>query len=223
MNIDLEPSVVDEVRKGPYQRLFQPDTLISGKEDAADNFARGYYTIGKQDVNHYLNTIQKQVEKCSNLQGFLLVHSLGGGTGSGLGSLLLRKLSDEYEKKTKVNFSIFPSPQMGASVVEPYNSVLASRILIEESDLTVMFDNESLYRVSCDQLGIESPSFGNINRLIARTISSLTSAQRFPGPINGTLREYVMNLVPYKTVHFLVPSLAPLVPEDESHRHWLPL
>ena len=44
--LDLEPTVVDEVRTGTYRQLFHPEQLISGKEDAANNYARGHYTIG---------------------------------------------------------------------------------------------------------------------------------------------------------------------------------
>ena len=46
--MDLEPTVVDEVRAGTYRQLFHPEQLISGKEDAANNFARGHYTVGKR-------------------------------------------------------------------------------------------------------------------------------------------------------------------------------
>jgi len=42
--LDLEPTVIDEVRTGMYRQLFHPEQLISGKEDAANNFARGHYT-----------------------------------------------------------------------------------------------------------------------------------------------------------------------------------
>jgi len=45
--VDLEPSVCDEVRTGSYRQLFHPEQIISGKEDAANNYARGHYTIGK--------------------------------------------------------------------------------------------------------------------------------------------------------------------------------
>ena len=44
--VDLEPSVIDEVRTGTYRQLFHPEQLITGKEDAANNYARGHYTIG---------------------------------------------------------------------------------------------------------------------------------------------------------------------------------
>src|SRR5689334_4143484 len=46
--LDLEPTVVDEVRTGTYRQLFHPEQLITGKEDAANNYARGHYTIGKE-------------------------------------------------------------------------------------------------------------------------------------------------------------------------------
>lgn len=51
--LDLEPTVIDEVRTGAYRQLFHPEQLISGKEDAANNFARGHYTSN----NHTNNTV----------------------------------------------------------------------------------------------------------------------------------------------------------------------
>ena len=48
--VDLEPTVCDEVRSGAYRQLYHPEQIISGKEDAANNYARGHYTIGK--VSH---------------------------------------------------------------------------------------------------------------------------------------------------------------------------
>ena len=49
--LDLEPTVIDEVRTGTYRQLFHPEQLITGKEDAANNYARGHYTIGKVSRN----------------------------------------------------------------------------------------------------------------------------------------------------------------------------
>ena len=45
--IDLEPTVIDEIRTGTYRQLFHPEQLVTGKEDAANNYARGHYTVGK--------------------------------------------------------------------------------------------------------------------------------------------------------------------------------
>lgn len=111
--VDLEPTVIDEVRTGTYRQLFHPEQLISGKEDAANNFARGHYTIGKEIVDICLDRIRKLADNCTGLQGFLVFNAVGGGTGSGLGSLLLERLSVDYGKKSKLGFTVYPSPQVG--------------------------------------------------------------------------------------------------------------
>ncbi|KFV94067.1 Tubulin alpha chain, partial [Eurypyga helias] len=51
MFVDLEPTVIGEIRTGTYRTLFHPEQLISGKEDAANNYARGHYTIGKEIID----------------------------------------------------------------------------------------------------------------------------------------------------------------------------
>ena len=73
--VDLEPTVVDEVRTGTYRQLFHPEQLITGKEDAANNYARGHYTIGKEIVDVVLDRIRKLADQCTGLQGFLVFHS----------------------------------------------------------------------------------------------------------------------------------------------------
>ena len=78
------------------------------------------------------------------------MHSLGGGTGSGLGSLLLERLKEEYADKLSFNFSILPGSTNGGNsdvVVEPYNSVLALNSLIEHSDATFTVENSALNRL----------------------------------------------------------------------------
>jgi tubulin alpha len=91
--------------------LFHPRQLINGKEDAANNYARGHYTIGREIIEETLDRIRKMSEVCSGLQGFLVFHSFGGGTGSGFSSLLMEKLSLDFGKKSKLGFSIYPAPQ----------------------------------------------------------------------------------------------------------------
>jgi len=108
----------DEVRTGTYRQLFHPEQLITGKEDAANNYARGHYTVGKEYVDQALDRIRKISDQCTGLQGFLIFHSFGGGTGSGFTSLLMERLSVDYGKKSKLEFSVYPAPQVGkASVV----------------------------------------------------------------------------------------------------------
>ncbi|ETO31401.1 Alpha-tubulin [Reticulomyxa filosa] len=185
--VDLEPTVIDEVRTGTYRQLFHPEQLISGKEDAANNYARGHYTIGKEVIDLVLDRIRKLADNCTGLQGFMVYHSFGGGTGSGFGSLLLERLSVDYGKKSKIEFAVYPSPQIATAVVEPYNSVLCAHAMMEHSDVAFMVDNEALYDICRRNLGIERPTYTNLNRLLAQCISSVTVSLRFDGALNVDL------------------------------------
>ena len=53
--------VIDEIRNGTYRRLFHPGNMISGKEDAANNYARGHYTIGKEQIHTTLEKVGLQL------------------------------------------------------------------------------------------------------------------------------------------------------------------
>lgn len=103
--------IPDEIRGGAYRFLFSPDTMITGKTDAASNFAKGYYLLGNEMIDITMDTIRKVVEKAPSLQGFLLFHSIGGGTGSGFGTKVLEYLDRDYGKRTKMEFIVFPSPK----------------------------------------------------------------------------------------------------------------
>ena len=59
----------DEVRTGTYRQLFHPEQLITGKEDAANNYARGHYTIGKEIVDIVLERIRKLADQCTGKEG----------------------------------------------------------------------------------------------------------------------------------------------------------
>jgi len=215
--VDLEPSVIDEIRTGPYHELFHPQQLITGKEDAANNYARGHYTVGKEIVDLTLERIRKLTENCKGLQGFLVFHSVGGGTGSGFGSLLLERLSVDYGKKSKLDFCIYPSPKVSTAVVEPYNSVLSTHSLLEHTDVAFMLDNEAIYDICRKSLDIEKPTYANLNRLIAQVISSLTGSLRFGGALNVDMNEFQTNLVPYPRIHFMLCSMAPVISKEKVH------
>jgi tubulin alpha len=219
--LDLEPGVIDEVKNSKYKHLYHPEQLISGKEDAANNYSRGHYTIGKEIIENVLEKIRKLSENCTGLQGFLIFNSVGGGTGSGLGSLILERLSVEYGKKSKLGFAVYPSPQISTAVVEPYNSVLATHSLLEHSDVVVVLDNEAIYDICQKSLNIERPTYTNLNRLIAQVISSITASLRFDGALNVDITEFQTNLVPYPRIHFMLSSYAPVISSDKAFHEQL--
>jgi len=215
--IDLEPNVIDEVKTGKYRSLFHPETLLTGKEDAANNYARGHYTVGKELIDQTCDKIRRLADNCSGLQGFFVFHSFGGGTGSGFGALLMEKLSTDYGKKSKLEFSVYPAPKLSSSVVEPYNSVLTTHTTLEHSDCSFMVDNEAIFEICKKKLNVASPSFTNLNRLIAQVVSSITASLRFDGSLNVDLNEFQTNLVPFPRIHFPLATYSPLLSADKAH------
>jgi len=135
----------------------------------------------------------------------------------GFGSLLLERLSNDYAKRTKLDLCIYPSPRISTSVVEPYNSVLSTHALLEHADVSLMLDNEALYDICKNSLGIPQPSYTRINRIIAQVISSTTASIRFQGSLNVDINEFQVNLVPYPRIHFLLCSYAPLLSRSAAY------
>ena len=158
-----------------------------------------------------MDRIKKLTEMCSGLQGFIVFHSFGGGTGSGFTSLLLEKLSVEYGKKPKLTFSIYPAPQISTAIVEPYNSILTTHTSLEHTDVSFLVDNEAIYDICKNNLEFERPTYTNLNRLIAQVISSVTASLRFDGALNVDLTEFQTNLVPYPRIHFPLAAYGPVI------------
>ena len=68
MEIIQTKGFLDEIRTGTYKTLFHPEQLLTGKEDAANNYARGHYTIGKEIIDVCMNRVRRLVEACQGLQ-----------------------------------------------------------------------------------------------------------------------------------------------------------
>ncbi|KAG2337455.1 beta-tubulin 2 [Suillus weaverae] len=209
VQVDLESGVCNRLRSGPLGQLFRPDTYFTGDSGAGNNWAKGYYTEGAELIDGILDIVRRQSEATEALQGFQTIHSLGGGTGAGLGSLLLSKLREEYPDRMLSTFSVLPAPNVSETVVEPYNSLLSVHQLVDNCDLTICIDNEALYDIAVRTLKIKSPGYKDLNELIAKVMCGVSTSLRFPGQLNGDLRKLGMNLVPFPRLHFLMPSFAP--------------
>ncbi|KAK6759470.1 hypothetical protein RB195_021200 [Necator americanus] len=180
--VDLEPGTMDSVRAGPFGQLFRPDNFVFGQSGAGNNWAKGHYTEGAELVDNVLDVVRKEAESCDCLQtdahpceneikGFQMTHSLGGGTGSGMGTLLISKIREEYPDRIMNTFSVVPSPKVSDTVVEPYNATLSVHQLVENTDETFCIDNEALYDICFRTLKLTTPTYGDLNHLVSMTMS----------------------------------------------------
>jgi len=208
--VDLEPGVVDAVKAGAYGELFKPDNFVFGQSGAGNNWAKGHYTEGAELVDQVLDVVRKEAEQCDQLQGFQICHSLGGGTGSGLGTLLMSKIREEHPDRMMCTFSVVPSPKVSDTVVEPYNATLSVHQLVENSDEVFCIDNEALYDICFRTLKLTTPTYGDLNHLVSSVMSGITCCLRFPGQLNSDLRKLAVNLVPFPRLHFFLVGYAPL-------------
>jgi len=216
ITVDLEPTVVDDVRTGAQAQMFHPEFLLNGKEDAANNFARGHYTVGKEILDQVNDRLRKLVDNSENVQGFIIHHAVGGGTGSGLGALILERIAVDYRKKSKIGFEIYPAPKISTCIVEPYNAMLSTHWLLDHTEVSVLLDNEAIYGICQKQLDIKRPSYKDLNIIISKVISSMTASLRFDGELNVDLGEFQTNLVPFPRLHFMTTALAPVISQKKA-------
>ncbi|KAH1281476.1 hypothetical protein KXW98_005926, partial [Aspergillus fumigatus] len=208
--VDLEPGTMDAIRSGPHGALFRPDNFVFGQSSAGNNWAKGHYTEGAELVDQVIDVVRREAESCDYLQGFQITHSLGGGTGAGMGTLLISKIREEFPDRMMATFSVLPSPKVSDTVVEPYNATLSVHQLVEHADETFCIDNEALYDICTRTLKLSSPSYGDLNHLVSTVMSGITASFRFPGQLNSDLRKLAVNMVPFPRLHFFMVGFAPL-------------
>ena len=107
-------------------------------------------------------------------------------------------------------YSVIPSPKVSDTVVEPYNATLSVHQLVENADQVYALDNEALYDICFRTLKLTTPTYGDLNYLIAAALSGTTCSLRFPGQLNCDLRKLAVNMIPFPRLHFFMVGFAPL-------------
>ncbi len=183
--------------------------MSQGGGGAGNNWAFGYSEGGRvrEDI---LDMIDREADTSDNLEGFMLLHSIAGGTGSGLGSFLLEQINDFFPKKLVQTYSVFPNSQeVSDIVVQPYNSILSLKRLSQNADSVVVLDNAALTRIASDKLRIHDPTFVQTNQLVSTVMSASTATLRFPGYMYHDLLSIYSTLIPIPRCHFLSTSYTP--------------
>lgn len=209
--IDLEPGTMTAIKKKKFGNIFRPDNFIFGQSGAGNNWAKGHYTEGAELIESVIDCVRREAEKADCLQGFQITHSLGGGTGAGMSTLLISKIHEEFPDRMMCTFSVVPSSKVSDTVVEPYNATLSIHQLVGNADETFCIDNEALYNICHSILKLKNPGYDDLNRLVSLVMSGVTTCLRFPGQLNADLRKLAVNMVPFPRLHFFMIGFAPLI------------
>ncbi|KAH8385247.1 hypothetical protein KR200_001520 [Drosophila serrata] len=216
--IDLEPRVIQGINTTPYSKLYNQENVFLSKDGggAGNNWASGF-SQGERFQEEVFDIIDREAENSDSLEGFVLCHSIAGGTGSGMGSFVLERLSDRYAKKLIQTYSVFPNQdEVSDVVVQPYNSILTLMRLTECADSVVVLDNTALNRIASDRLHIQTPTFSQINNLVSTIMSVSTTTLRYPSYMNNTLIGLTAPLIPTPRMHFLMTGYTPLNTDMEA-------
>ena len=206
--IDTDPNISNDVRTNELLRLFPRENFVFGLEESSNLYSCRYTEEGKEIVNISLDRINHFLECCDSPQGFLIFNSISGGTGSGLGSLLLEEISNNFPKKNKFCFSIYPSTLNNTLSLEKINSILSISSSLKYSDMDFIFQNDAIKDILFSKFHFQKFPFIDIDRLIAWVISSITCPLRFYD--NVSMAHYINWLIPFPRLHFLLSSHAPL-------------
>ncbi|RAL58259.1 hypothetical protein DID88_002259 [Monilinia fructigena] len=193
------------------ENIYNPENFFVGKNGsgAANNWGDGYQT-GESVHEEIMEMLDREADGSDSLEGFMMLHSIAGGTGSGLGSFLLERLNDRFPKKIIQTYSVFPdTTNSGDVVVHPYNSLLSMRRLTQNADSVVVLDNGALSRIAADRLHVQEPSFQQTNQLVSTVMSASTTTLRYPGYMHNDLVSIVASLIPTPRCHFLMTAYTP--------------
>lgn len=184
---------------------------------AGNNWASGYHQADKAH-EILMDMINREADMSDSLEGFVLSHSIAGGTGSGMGSYLLENLNDHFPKKLIQTYSVFPDQDKNKSdvVVQPYNSLLTLKRLTLNADCVVVLDNTALNKIAVERLKVSNPTTSQINSLVSTVMASSTSTLRYPGYMNNDLVGLIASLIPTPRCHYLMTGYTPLSLENAT-------
>ncbi|XP_071823241.1 tubulin delta chain-like [Apostichopus japonicus] len=193
--VDSEPKVVRSLAVNKKRLHFQESNIISTKQGCGSNWALGYFGTNHQQRNSLLEesleVIRRQTEKCDAFSGFIMMHSLAGGTGSGVGSHLTEVLRDEYALAYTLSCVMAPF-STGDSPLQHYNMLLSTAWLQRYTDGIIFLKNDDILqsfinKVQTAKTSQNSPSMKDMNKKIAESLASIFLPIESLNPVKGVL------------------------------------
>nr|CAB3267372.1 UNI3 delta-tubulin [Phallusia mammillata] len=217
--IDMEPKAVNwavQDTTGKEWRYAKSQQFVQ-KSGSGNNWSYGFKVHAPKCKDAIIDLIRKEIEKCDYFGGFLLLMSLAGGTGSGLGAFVGNVLRDNFPRATVLNPVVCPYTS-GEVAVQNYNAVLSLSHIIAVSDAVCLLHNNQLHEICHRLLGIKQVSFHDMNKVAAHQLASVLlpiiqdkqSGSRFQNVLNDIASALVCNsrykmldlkCVPYMSPH----------------------
>lgn len=138
---------------------YRKENFVGGNGGTGSNWAKGYYS-GDRMASRVADAVRSEAERCDRLQGFQLVHSLGGGTGSGLGTRVLENIRTAYPGRAAHTYSVVPWTAVSDEPADTYNVMLSVAGLVGGAQATYLADNRELYRACCGHDDAEAAHSG---------------------------------------------------------------
>ena len=225
IGIDTEPKVIQSLLS--HQRnesyAFHESSMLYRHGGAGNNWAMGYQMLSGTFLESVVQATRHQLEVMDQPSVFLYLHSIGGGTGSGLGSKCIEVLTDEFPDMLHLNLVIAPY-HFGEVVVQYYNTLLSLSHLTQYSDAIIAYENEIAYNLCKHMCSIDKPVLKDINRVIAQSIHPVLlpkDSYRHTHP--STVYDDVLHLCSHPNYRFCAVYNSPVTSENSieyTHDAW---
>lgn len=205
--------------RSPLKHFFRPENFIFGRTGSSGVRSRAI-SEGVGITQQALNALMREMELADSPQAIQLTHHLGGGSGSGLGCILLECLRDEFGAKIPlIPTSLIPVTQdIGRcnNAVEVYNAVLSLPEIAEYSDLSFFIDNQALYDICFKLVGLNEPGWRDLNHIVGAVMCGFSSCMRFPSihsnrpTVSRLHAREMVSVLKVPNLPFAIPGFAPL-------------
>ena len=172
--IDMEAKVIEKCMKNSSKSgwNYLPSNVIHKQSGSGNNWANGFFHHGPTIENTFVETLSKFSENFDYLDTVVLINSLAGGTGSGLGSYVAILLKDYFPEINLLNIAVWPH-NSGEVIVNSYNTLLSISENYKVSDMITIINNQDIFDICKDIYNIKKIGFENLNSIISKHLINL--------------------------------------------------
>ena len=201
--IDMEAKVIEKCTKNAISNgwNYSKDNIIHKQSGSGNNWANGFFHHGPTVENQFVETLSSFSEKFDYLDSVILINSLAGGTGSGLGSYIAILLKDYFPEINLFNIAVWPH-NSGEVIVNSYNTLLSISENYKVSELMTIIHNQDIFDICRDIYNIKKIGFENLNSVISKHIINMmvpplgedVSVKSKPFQLNSYISELIYYL-----------------------------